>query len=137
MFAAMRIASLLIASLVIAAACSDSTRPTAAKPSQLMSFKTVSGNAQTGAFGAVLSNPIVVAATDSNGKPGVGVFVVYGPSANGNVLRAPQATDSSGQASASWQLDPNASKDTLLIVAIDPHNDADIIVDTVYATAVP
>jgi hypothetical protein len=109
----MRIIALSVAAAIaIASGCSGSTSP-AAKPSPLATVTVVSGNSQQGTAGQALPQPIVIQATDSNGKAAVGASVIFGPSGDGTVTVLSDTTDSNGRVSVTWTLSTTAGGDTL------------------------
>ena len=68
----------------------------------------ISGDAQQGAAGTTLPNPIVVRASDAFGNPVAGATVVWSAPAGGSVSPIITETDANGLASTSWQLGNNA-----------------------------
>jgi hypothetical protein len=130
----MRIATALIVSLLVSAACSDSNSPTS-KPSHLASIKIVGGTGQTAPEGTTLPESIAVVATDSNGNPGVHLAVAWGPSGGGSTPSLTAYTDNTGRAATVWTLDTIIGQQSLLVSVADSVNLNEILTDTVYATS--
>lgn len=65
-----------------------------------------SGNAQRGAPGQRLEQPIVVVVRDINGEPAAGVRVTWIADDGGSIAPAQSSTDATGTASAVWILGP-------------------------------
>jgi uncharacterized protein (TIGR03437 family) len=74
----------------------------------LMSISVVSGNQQTGAPGAVLTQPLVVVVNDQDGNPVVGQSVGFTASPGAQVLPATAITGANGTASATLQMPASA-----------------------------
>lgn len=64
----------------------------------------VSGDAQTGAPGAQLAEPLVVVVRDQNGNPVPGQTVTFGASPGAQVVPASGTTNANGQASATLRM---------------------------------
>jgi uncharacterized protein (TIGR03437 family) len=70
----------------------------------LMQIGIVSGNQQTGAPGALLTQPLVVAVTDQDGNPVAGQSVGFAASPGAQALPATAITAANGTASATLQM---------------------------------
>ena len=102
----LRSVPLVLAAFVISScAGTDSTGPT----QTTVGYTIVSGDAQTGAAGLALSQPLVVAARDEAGHPVSGKPVNFTIVAgNGQLAQTQVLTDGNGQASAAWTLGKTA-----------------------------
>jgi hypothetical protein len=87
---------------------SDSTTYTSPK-----TIGKISGDAQTGAAGLSLANPVVVKVLDSKGNPQRGVTVHFVPAGAGSVTPANINTDQNGFAQTTWKLGPTLGTQTL------------------------
>lgn len=86
-----------------AAACGDADNPGSSAPG--LSIARVSGNGQTGATKAVLSNPVVVLVTDGHGRPAPGQRVDFAVvSGDATVLVETSVSDEKGFASTQIRL---------------------------------
>ena len=75
-----------------------------------------SGNAQSGAVSAALSQPVVALVTDASGNPKVGVPVAFAVTAGGgSVSLATVNTDAAGHASTLWTLGTLVGAQTLSV----------------------
>ncbi len=85
------------------AAAQSSYSVYAASPS-LMTISAVSGDQQTGAPGALLTQPLVVVVNDQNGNPVAGQSVTFSASPGAQALPASAVTGADGRASATLRL---------------------------------
>ena len=89
---------------------------TAASPATKVAY--ASGDAQKGAAGTALANPLVVLVTDANAKPVAGFQVVFAVTAGGGKLSATAvATDANGQASTALTLGATAGPNQVTATA--------------------
>ncbi|MEO7143268.1 MAG: hypothetical protein ABI165_07155 [Bryobacteraceae bacterium] len=95
----------------------------------------VSGDAQTGAPGAALAQPLVISLVDSAGNPAPGVPVQFAASPGGRISPASSVTDAAGHAMAALRL-PVSSPDAQASVALATASAAGQVV-TFSARAVP
>lgn len=65
----------------------------------------VSGDSQTGTFGALLTSPLVVRVADASGHPLAGVAVTWQAASGSGGVPAASTTDGAGHASAAWTID--------------------------------
>jgi uncharacterized protein (TIGR03437 family) len=86
----------------------------------LMTISIVSGNQQTGAPGAQLSQPLVVMVDDQYGNPVAGQSVTFTASPGAQALPATAITGASGIASATLQM-PASAGIALAIAAVATH----------------
>jgi hypothetical protein len=90
----------------LAAACSDSTSPSGARPAAIAA---VSGSGQTGAVGTMLASPIVFEVTNTSNAPVSGVTVTFTvTSGSGTLTPATAVTDANGTASTQLTLGSTA-----------------------------
>jgi hypothetical protein len=91
---------------MFAAACSDSTSPSGARPAAIAA---VSGSGQTGAVGTMLASPIVFEVTNTSNAPVSGVTVTFTvTSGSGTLTPATAVTDANGTASTQLTLGSTA-----------------------------
>jgi alpha-tubulin suppressor-like RCC1 family protein len=91
-------------------ACSkDKTGP---EPERVIVLQVDSGDAQTAQVATQLSIPIVIRATDENGRPVANVPIRWQETSNGT-LQADTLTDAQGKARARWLLGTSAGEKTL------------------------
>lgn len=87
--------------VLMAGACSDSTRPETAER-----IRITDGDGQTGAVGRRLPRPLEVMAITPDSAPVRGLTVRWSADSNGEVDRAVSTTDAEGRASAWFTLGP-------------------------------
>jgi hypothetical protein len=85
-------------------------------------IKVIDGNAQSGAIGSELPQPLVIALQDDSGKPVPSQSVVFAVTQNNGVLNGSAATlavttDSSGQAQVHWTLGAHAGAGSNMVEA--------------------
>jgi uncharacterized protein (TIGR03437 family) len=80
-----------------------------AASSVAMTLTAVSGDAQTGAPGAVLGTPLTVLLKDNLGNPAAGQAVTFAASPGAQIVSASSVTDANGHASAVLRLPSSAS----------------------------
>ena len=88
-------------------ATAKTTYTVRALSSAVFTLKVISGDEQTGAPGAQLSEPIVVMLQDSSGKPVGGRTVTFTASPGARIFPATTTTDADGRASATLRLPPS------------------------------
>jgi uncharacterized protein (TIGR03437 family) len=76
--------------------------------SAALSISIVSGDAQTGAPGARLAQPLVVVVKDTSGNPAPRQTVTFAASAGAQIVPATAVTDDAGRASAELRMAPGA-----------------------------
>jgi len=111
--AALSLGRIATAALVVAAACSDSNNTA---PSPVATTITANGstNAQTGAVGTALTQPITVTVEDQNGVLMSNATVNWTVlSGGGSVASASSTTDDSGTATVVWTLGSTVGVDSL------------------------
>lgn len=107
--------SLLGASLIAACGGGSSQGPPPPPPNSTIAKASPSGDAQTGAVGQALAQPIRVLVTQG-GTPQAGVTVTFS-AVSGSVSPASATTDASGIASASWTLGTQTGSQSLTAAA--------------------
>jgi hypothetical protein len=87
--------------------CGENVEPTVATD-----IEPLSGNAQTGAVGSVLPNPLTVLVTDASGNAVPGVSVSWAAQGGGSVSASSAQTGSNGRASVQRTLGPTVGQQT-------------------------
>ncbi len=107
--------------LALVAACENGsptappTDPPPATPSQL---QVIDGDAQAGAAGQSLADPIVVRAVDASGQPVAGVAITFAVAAGGGSVQPTSATTATdGRAQTTWTLGGGAGEQQLTAAA--------------------
>lgn len=136
----MRVAAALPAAilLLIAAACSRDSTPTAARPTPTnVTLDVISGGGQTAQAGQALANPIVVKVVDASlGVPIPGYLVNWViTSGGGTTFVGATETNWQGITQNYWTLGTAVGNQTLEVRAISPVNGQRLTFATITATA--
>jgi hypothetical protein len=107
-----RATALVLATLVAAGACKDSTIPKT--PTHLIA---VSGSNQSGNVSSQLDSALVVQALDGGKRPVSGVALTWTPIGGGTVSTASTTTDNDGKSSVRWTLSPTAGTQVVTVTS--------------------
>jgi hypothetical protein len=108
-----RATALVLATLVAAGACKDSTIPKT--PTHLIA---VSGSNQSGNVSSQLDSALVVQALDGGKRPVSGVALTWTPIGGGTVSTASTTTDNDGRSSVRWTLSPSAGTQVVTVTSM-------------------
>ncbi|HST58602.1 MAG TPA: Ig-like domain-containing protein, partial [Longimicrobium sp.] len=102
---------LLPLALLLAVACGDGTSPASPSPSPAVpaALFVVEGDAQQGAAGAELAQPLAVRVVDATSRPVPGAAVRFTASGGGRLSDTAAVSDESGVARTRWTLGPSVS----------------------------